>query len=249
VASLVGGVKDLVIEDGEVEGKTKADGVGRGKLGLGNLGGSLVRLKRLVGRVLALVANGELGKVAVVVTLPVRILAPIPYIIFRSEREHAHLVVEHLGLAGLSGGDKVLVENGKNILADLGELGLDLLAVLFDKADLGRVALGLLLLLDRGNDSPRRTASANDVLVGNRQKIPLLDSKVTVFGGNELHVLNHLCRAKKAITSDFESTSIATTLIGWQTYPRSAQPARRAWPGKQHLRDPFCRSYLSVRVG
>lgn len=79
MASLVGGVKDLIVEDRKVEGKTKADGVGRGELGLSNLGGSLVRLEGLVGRVLALVANGELGKVAVVVTLPVRILAPIPY--------------------------------------------------------------------------------------------------------------------------------------------------------------------------
>ena len=70
VASLVGSVEDLVVEDGEVEGKTQADGVGGGELGLGNLGGSLVGLEGLVGRVLAAVANGELGEVAVVVTLP-----------------------------------------------------------------------------------------------------------------------------------------------------------------------------------
>jgi hypothetical protein len=88
----------------------------------------------------------------------------------------------------------VLVKNAENVLADLGELGLNLLAVLLDEADLGGVALGLLLLLDRGDNSPRGTAGANDVLVGNRQKVPLLDGKVTVFGGNDLHVLNHLCR-------------------------------------------------------
>lgn len=72
VASLVGGVEDLVVEDREVEGKPKTDGVRGRKLSLRNLGGSLVGIERLVGRVLAGVANGELGEVAVVVTLPVR---------------------------------------------------------------------------------------------------------------------------------------------------------------------------------
>lgn len=71
VASLVGGVEDLIVEDGEVEGKTKADGVGGRQLSLGNLGGSLVSLEGLVGGVLAAVTNGELGEVTVVVTLPV----------------------------------------------------------------------------------------------------------------------------------------------------------------------------------
>ena len=71
VASLVGSIEDLVVEDREVEGEAETDGVGRGKLRLGNLGGGLVGVKRLVGRVLARVADGELGEVAVVVTLPV----------------------------------------------------------------------------------------------------------------------------------------------------------------------------------
>ena len=71
MASLVGGVEDLVVEDGEVQRKTEADRVSGRQLRLGNLGGSLVGLERLVGRVLAAVTNGELGKVAVVVALPV----------------------------------------------------------------------------------------------------------------------------------------------------------------------------------
>lgn len=71
VASLVGGVEDLVVEYGEVKGKTKTDRVGWGKFGLGNLGGSLVGVEGLVGGVLALVANGELSEVTVVVALPV----------------------------------------------------------------------------------------------------------------------------------------------------------------------------------
>lgn len=74
MAGLIRGVQDLVVEDGEVEGQAEADGVRGGELRLRNLGGSLVRLKRLVGRILALVANGELGEVAVVVTLPVALL-------------------------------------------------------------------------------------------------------------------------------------------------------------------------------
>ena len=72
LASLVGRVEDLIVENGEVQGKSEADGVGRSKAGGGDLGGSLVGLKRLIGRGLALVANGELGEVTVVVALPVQ---------------------------------------------------------------------------------------------------------------------------------------------------------------------------------
>lgn len=74
VASLVGGIQNLVVEDGEVQGETQADGVSGRKLGLSDLGGGLVGVERLVGRVLALVANGELGQVTVVVTLPVAVV-------------------------------------------------------------------------------------------------------------------------------------------------------------------------------
>lgn len=41
VAGAVGRVEDLVVEDGEVQGKTKANGVGRGEISLGNIGGVL----------------------------------------------------------------------------------------------------------------------------------------------------------------------------------------------------------------
>lgn len=72
VAGLVGRVQDLVVENGKVQCKTKTDGVSRGQVGLGNLGSVLVGLERLVGGSLALVTESELGKVTVVVTLPVR---------------------------------------------------------------------------------------------------------------------------------------------------------------------------------
>lgn len=70
LASLVGRVEDLVVENGEIQGQTEADGVSRGEVGSSNVGGSLVSLERLVGRSLALVTNGKLGKVTVVIALP-----------------------------------------------------------------------------------------------------------------------------------------------------------------------------------
>lgn len=219
MAGLVRGVQDLVVEDGEVEGQAEADRVRGRKFGLRNLGGSLVRLKRLVGRVLALVANGELGQVAVVVTLPVTLLETRSKA-WEGSGMYAHLVVKHLALTGLGGRDEVLVKNREDVFADLGELSLDLLAVFLDEIDLGTVALGLLLLLNRGNDSPRRTAGTDDVLVGNRQKIPLLNGKIAVFGGNDLHVVDHLCGAGRNV-SEFTAflekhvhTLIALGLLG-----------------------------------
>ena len=71
LAGLVWGVEDLVVEDGEVEGKTKADWVSRGEISAGDLSCSLVGLEGLVGGVLALVGRGELSEIAVVVALPV----------------------------------------------------------------------------------------------------------------------------------------------------------------------------------
>ena len=89
MAGTVWGVQDLVVEDGEVEGQAKADGVGWSQLGLCNVGGILDRAleygsniviqvgTNLVSLVssscsnLALLARGKLSQVAVVVTLPV----------------------------------------------------------------------------------------------------------------------------------------------------------------------------------
>jgi hypothetical protein len=72
MAGLVGRVENLVVEDGEVQGETETDGVSGSEVSLGNLGGVLVSLERLVGRRLALVTESKLGEVTVVVTLPVR---------------------------------------------------------------------------------------------------------------------------------------------------------------------------------
>jgi hypothetical protein len=70
VTSSVGAVEDFVVEHGEVQGETESDGVGRRKLGDGNVGGGLVGFQRLVGGLLSLVTGGELGEVSVVVSHP-----------------------------------------------------------------------------------------------------------------------------------------------------------------------------------
>jgi hypothetical protein len=92
---------------------------------------------------------------------------------------YAHLVVEDLGLARLGLGDKGVIEDIEDILADLLELGLDLLAVVADGADVLLGALGLFLLLDRRDDAPRRAPGADDVLVGDRQKVALVNGELT----------------------------------------------------------------------
>jgi hypothetical protein len=101
-------------------------------------------------------------------------------------------VVEDLGLAGLGVGDEALVEDIKDVLADLLELELNLGAVLADGGDVLVGALALLLLLDGGDDAPRGTASADDVLVGNGQEVALVDGKLTAKLGDLLHVADHL---------------------------------------------------------
>lgn len=127
-------------------------------------------------------------------------------------------MVEDLGLAALSRGDEVAVKALEDVLADLGKLGLDLLAVLLDESDLGLVVLGLLLLLDRGDDSPRGTAGTNDVLVGDGQEVALLNGELLICGGNGLHVLDHLCRRASACMlsqqSGIKLTLIALGLLG-----------------------------------
>ena len=173
MASLVRRVKDLVVEDREVQSQSETDRVGRSKLRLSDFSGALVGLKRIIGSRLATVANGELSKVTVVITFPVEIISRWSYggcIAF-----HAHLMVEDLRFTAVSRGNQVLVENLEDVIADLGEFSFDLLAVLLDEGDLGLVALGLFFLFNGGDDSPRRTAGTDDVLVGNREEIPLLN--------------------------------------------------------------------------
>ena len=89
-------------------------------------------------------------------------------------------MVEDLRLTALGGRNQVAVEALQDVLADLGKLGLDLLAVLLDESDLGLVALGLLLLLDGCDDPPRSTAGSDHVLVSDGKEISLLDGELLV---------------------------------------------------------------------
>lgn len=66
----------------------------------------------------------------------------------QDDSHDVHLVVEDLALAGLGLGDQGVVKDVEDILADLLELELNLLAVLADDADVLVRALLLLLLLD-----------------------------------------------------------------------------------------------------
>ena len=59
-----------------------------------------------------------------------------------------HLVIENLRLARLGLGDEMLVQHVEHILAHLLELGLDLLAVVTNGANVLIRALGLLFLFD-----------------------------------------------------------------------------------------------------
>ena len=103
---------------------------------------------------------------------------------------YAHLVVEDLALAGLGLWNEAVVEHIEHILADLLELGLNLLAVVADDADVLVRTLGLLLLLDAGDDAPRGTTRSDDVLVGYREEVTLVDSQ---FSADLIRVLVGSC--------------------------------------------------------
>ena len=90
---------------------------------------------------------------------------------------HVHLVVEHLALARLGLWDKAVVEDVEHILADVLKLGLNLLAVVADDADVLVRALSLLFLLDAGDDAPRGTTRADHVLVGHGEQVTLVNGK------------------------------------------------------------------------
>ncbi len=137
VAGLIRGVQNLIVENGEVESKTKADWVCWCKVSLGNFGSVLVCLEGLVRRLLSLVANGKFGKVSVVVTFPVIDRLDLHTSQDRSkQRLNQHLVVENLRFSALGRRNQVLVKNLKDVFTDLGKFGLNLLTVLLDQGNL-----------------------------------------------------------------------------------------------------------------
>ena len=100
-------------------------------------------------------------------------------------------MVEDLRLARGGRGNEVLLENVEDVLADLCELSLDLLPVCLDHDNLGLIALGLFLLLNRRDDAPAGTAGADDVLVSDGEEVALFDGELLVRRRDALHVLNH----------------------------------------------------------
>ena len=62
-------------------------------------------------------------------------------------------------------------------MADFLEFGLNLLTVVTDGRNMLIGTLGLLLLLDRRDYAPGSTSSADNVLVGNGQKVSLVNGK------------------------------------------------------------------------
>ena len=72
LAGAVRRVKDLVVENGEVERQTEADRVCGWQAFCGDVIGSLVGRQAVLGRLLPVVARGELSQVPVVVPLPKR---------------------------------------------------------------------------------------------------------------------------------------------------------------------------------
>jgi hypothetical protein len=77
----------------------------------------------------------------------------------------------------------MFVEDIKDVFANLCTPRLYFLAVTLDHRHLGLIALGLFLLLDGGYNPPGGTSRANDVLVCNRKRAALLDSKFSVWTG------------------------------------------------------------------
>ena len=105
-----------------------------------------------------------------------------------------HFEVKDLGVAGGGGGNKARVEELEDSVADVGEFALDLGSVVADDGDVVLVASALLLLLDGGDDAPGSASGADDVLVGNREEVALLDREFLVLSGGRdlLHELHHL---------------------------------------------------------
>lgn len=128
----------------------------------------------------------------------------------------AHLVVEDLGLGIRGLGDEARLKDLDDIVANVRKLLLNLATVLEDAGNVLLIALGLLLkrpadsavrtsmthrpggqtnlVLDRGHDAPRRAAGTNDVLVGDREQVTLINRQLDLALGDLLHPSNHVCR-------------------------------------------------------
>jgi len=188
IASALLILENFIEADRVVEGETQADGVSGVQTLLGNVHRLAIVLRSLLVEALG---DGELGKVAVVVT--------------------DHLQVEDLRLGGLGGaGQQLLLEQTQNLLADDGQLGLDATLVVGDEV--------LVLVVLDVQGAPRSTTGTDDVLVGNREEVALLDSEVGVVGmspRNQLaHVLAHVIVALSLLSSRSQENQGTTSVLG-----------------------------------
>jgi hypothetical protein len=103
----------------------------------------------------------------------------------RVRMRNLHLVVEDLRLASLGLGDQGLIQDVEDVLADLLELGLDLLTVITDDTNVLVGTLRLLLLLDGGDNAPRGTAGTDNILVSNGEQVTLVDSELATDLGRK----------------------------------------------------------------
>lgn len=131
MASTVGRVENFVVEDRKVQGKTKSDWVSSSKLNLCDFSSTLVCFVSRCGSLLSVFTSGEFCKVTVVVTLPMKRIVLLIYADKnkREQRSILHLVVEDLGLASRGRADKMFVQDGEDITADIVQFIFNLLSV------------------------------------------------------------------------------------------------------------------------
>lgn len=123
-------------------------------------------------------------------------------------------MIEDFRLARGSVRNEAIIQNIENVLADLLELRLDLVSVFADGADVLVRSLRLLLLLDGGDDAPRGTASTDNILVGNREEVALVNAEFAAKLGDLLHVGYHLIVALGLLAeASEESLAIKVELL------------------------------------
>jgi len=167
---IVRGVHDFVVENAEVQSKTKTDGIGGEEL-LRHFRGSFVGNEGVVSGLLARLTRGRFSKISVVVTL--------------------HLVVKDLGLGRGRGLDKALVKDIENITANVGEFLLNLLAVFTSLDEVVLLSAAFLLLFNRGDDSERSATRADDVLVCNGEQVSFFNGELISSLGDFFHGIGH----------------------------------------------------------
>ena len=161
-----------------------------------------------------------------------------------------HLQVEDLVVDILASGNELLVEDVEDVVAGAGEFLLDLSSESFDLLREFGVLLVLLLLLERGEDSPGGTSGADDVLVGDGEEISLFNAQsiflVVAFGSGSdlLDVLHHL-RVSLGLLGN---TSHVYVLLNW-IHLNSIMKSKKIEIGSAATQMPDVNIQLTMWVG